>query len=112
MAKCAKGIQNAHFCYKPKANALPCPRGKARGTGDTTTLHSLTPAPAFEGRVSTHHLHSTPARPADPHPYTRYLGLLSRKSQALMALLRRRQENTALLSSCGLTGAATTRFPY
>ena len=63
MAKCAKGIQNAHFCYRPKANALPCPRGKARGTGDTTTLHSLTPAPAFEGRVSTHHLHSTPARP-------------------------------------------------
>ena len=55
MAKCAKGIQNAHFCYRPKANALPCPRGKARGTGDTTTLHSLTPAPAFEG---THHLHS------------------------------------------------------
>ena len=63
------------------------PRGKARGTGDTTTLHSLTQAPAFEGRVSTHHLHSTPARPADPNPYTRYLGLLSRKSQALMALL-------------------------
>ena len=87
MAKCAEGIRNAHFCYRPKANALPCPRGKARGTGDTTTLHSLTPAPAFEGRVSTHHLHSTPARPADPHPYTRYLGLLSRKTQALVALL-------------------------
>ena len=52
VAKCAKGIQNAHFCYRPKANALPCPRGKARGTGDTTTLHSLTPAPAFEGRVT------------------------------------------------------------
>ena len=87
MAKCAKGIQNAHFCYRSKANALSCPRGKARGTGDTTTLHSLTPAPAFEGRVSTHHLHSTPARAADPNPYTRYLGLLSRKSQALMALV-------------------------
>ena len=87
MAKCAEGIQNAHFCYRPKANALPCPRGKARGTGDTTTLHSLTPAPAFERRVSTHHLHSTPARPADPNPYTRYLGLLSRKTQALVALL-------------------------
>ena len=87
MAKCAKGIQNAHFCYRPKANALPCPRGKARGTGDATTLHSLTPAPAFEGRVSTHHLHSTPARPADPNPYTRYLGLLSRKTQALVAPL-------------------------
>ena len=85
MAKCAKGIQNAHFCYRPKANTLPCPRGKARGTGDPTTLHSLTPA--FEGRVSTHQLHSTPARPADPNPYTRYLGLLSRKSRALMALL-------------------------
>ena len=87
MAKCAEGIQNAHFCYRPKANALPCPRVKARGTGDTTTLHSLTPALAFEGRVSTHHLHSTPARPADPNPYTRYLGLLSRKTQALVALL-------------------------
>ena len=111
MAKCAKGIQNAHLGYRPKANALPCPRGKARGTGDTTTLHSLTPAPAFEGRVSTHHLHSTPARPADPNPYTRYLGLLSRKTQALVALLCRGQENTALLSSCGLTGDATTRFP-
>ena len=36
------------------------------GTGDTTTLHALTPAPAFEGKVSTHHLHSTTARPADP----------------------------------------------
>ena len=87
MAKCAKGIKNAHFCQGPEANALPCPRGKARGTGDTTTLHSLTPAPAFEGRVSTHHLHSTPARPADPKTSTRYLGLLSRKTQALVALL-------------------------
>ena len=87
MAKCAKGIQNAHFCYRPKANALPCPRGKARGTGDTTTLHSLTPAPAFEGTVSTHNLDSTPARPADPNPYTHHLMLLSKKSRALMALL-------------------------
>ena len=87
MAKCAKGIQNAHFCPRPKANALPCPRGKARGTGDTTTLHSLMPAPAFEGRVSTHHLHSTPARPADPNPYTHYLVLLSMKSRVLMTLL-------------------------
>ena len=87
MAKCAKGIQNAHFCYRPKANALPCPRGKARGTGDTTTLHSLTPAPAFEGRLSTHHLHSPPARPADPNLYTRYWVLLSKFTQALMALL-------------------------
>ena len=87
MAKCAKGIQNARFWYRPKANALPCPQGKARRTGDTTTLHSLTPAAAFEGRVSTHHLHSTPARPADPNSYTRYLVLLSKKSRALMALL-------------------------
>ena len=87
MAKCANGIQNAYFCYRPKANALPCPRGKARRTGDTTTLHSLTPAPAFEGRVSTHHLHSTPARPADPNPYIRYLVLLSMMSRVLMTLL-------------------------
>ena len=50
-------------------------------TGDTTTLHSLTPAPAFEGRVSTHHLHSTPARLADPNTYTLYLELLSMKSR-------------------------------
>ena len=75
------------FAKGQKANALPCPRGKACGTGDTTTLHSLTPAPAFEGRVSTHHLRSTPARPADPNPYTRYLVLLSKMSRALMALL-------------------------
>ena len=87
MAKCAKGIENAPFCYRPKANALPCPRGKARGTGDTTTLHSLTSAPAFEGRVSTHHLHSTPARLADPSPYTHYLVLLSMMSRVLMTLL-------------------------
>ena len=87
MAKCAKGIQNAHFCGRPKANALPCPRGEARGTGDTTTLHSLTPAPAFEGRVSTHHLHSTPARPADPNTYTRYLEMLLKLSRVLLTLL-------------------------
>ena len=87
MAKCAKGIQNAHFCYRPKANALPCSRGKGHGTEDTTTLHSLTPAPAFEDRVSTHHLHSTPARPADPNTYTRYLSLLSMRSQVLLTLL-------------------------
>ena len=57
------------------------------GTGDTNTLHSLTPAPAFEGRVSTHHLHSTPARPADPNPYTRYWVLLSKMSRVLMTHL-------------------------
>ena len=56
---------------------------ETRRTGDTTTLHSLTPAPAFEGRVSTHHLHSTPARPADPNTYTRYLVLLSMRSRVL-----------------------------
>ena len=87
MAKCAKGIQNAHCCQRPKANTLPCARGKARGTGDSTTLHSLTPAPAFEGRVSIHHLHSTPARPADPNIYTRYLEMLSKLSQVLLTLL-------------------------
>ena len=75
------------FLLRPKANALPCPRGKARGTGDTTTLHSLTPAPAFEGRVSTHHLHSTPARPAEPNTYTRYLALLLKDSRVLLTLL-------------------------
>ena len=87
MAKCAKGIQNAHFCQRAKANALPCPRVKARGTGDSTTLHSLTPAPAFEGRVSTHHLHSTPARRADPNTYTLYWELMSMNSRVLLNLL-------------------------
>ena len=37
---------------KAKAKTLPYARGKARGAGDTTTLHSLLPAPAFECRVS------------------------------------------------------------
>ena len=37
--------------------------------------------------MSTHHLHSIPARPADPNPYTRYLVLLSMKSRVLMTLL-------------------------
>ena len=48
MAKFAKGIQNAHFSKGQKLTHSP-----ARGTGDTTTLHSLMPAPAFEGRLST-----------------------------------------------------------
>ena len=75
------------FAKGQKGNALPCPRGKARGTGDTTTLHSLAPAPAFEGRVSTQHLHSTPARPADPNTYTRYFESLSKMSRVLLTLL-------------------------
>ena len=41
------------FFQRPKANTLPYPRGKTRGAGDTTTLHSLMPAPGFEGRFST-----------------------------------------------------------
>ena len=60
---------------------------KARRTGDTTTLHSLTPAPAFEDRVSTHYFHSTRARPADPNTYTLYLELMSMKSQVLLTAL-------------------------
>ena len=87
MAKCAKGIQNAHFCERPKANALPCPRGKARGTRDTTTLQSLTPGPAFEGRVSTHHLRSTPTRVADPNTYTLYWESKAFKYRVLLTLL-------------------------
>ena len=75
------------FATGQKLTHSPAQRGKARGTGDTTTLHSLTPAPAFEGRVSTHHLHSPPARPADPNPYTRYWVLLSKSTQALISLL-------------------------
>ena len=86
MAKCAKGIQTPIFAKGQKANALPCPRGTARGTGDTTTLHSLTPAPAFEVRVSTHHLRSTPARLADPNTYTLYSELKAMKSRVLLTL--------------------------
>ena len=57
--------------------------------GQETALHytTRTPAPAFEGRVSTHHLHSTPARPADPNTYTRYLVLLLKESRVLLTLL-------------------------
>ena len=75
------------FAKGQKLTHSPAHEGKARGTGDTTTLHSLTPAPPFEGRVSTHRLPSTPARPADPNPYTRYLVLLSMKSRVLMTLV-------------------------
>ena len=75
------------FATGQKLTHSPAHEEKARGTGDTTTLHSLTPAPAFEGRVSTHHLHSPLARPADPNPYTRYWVLQSKFTQALMALL-------------------------
>ena len=70
-----------------KLTHSPAHEEKARGTGDSTTLHSLTPAPAFEGRVSTHHLHSTPARPSDPNTYTRYLEVLSKMSRVLLTVL-------------------------
>ena len=68
-------------------NELPCPRGKARGTGDSTTLHTLTPAPAFEGKVSGHQLHSTHSKLADPNTYTLYWELTSMKSWVLLTLL-------------------------
>ena len=86
MAKCAKGIQYADFTKGPKAKALPCQHGKARGTGDTITLHSLTPGPAFEVKVSTQHLHSSPARPTDPNTYRHYLVFMAMRSQALLNL--------------------------
>ena len=53
MAKCAKGMQKAHFSKGQKLTHSPAHKEKQRGTGDTTTLHSVTPAPAFKGRVST-----------------------------------------------------------
>ena len=84
---CAKGIQDAHFSKGQKLTHSPAHVEKPRGTGDTTTLHSLTPAPAFEGRVSTNHLHSSPARLAAPNPHTRYLGLMSKRSRALLTPL-------------------------
>ena len=37
--------------------------------------------------MSTHHLHSTRARPADPNTYTRYLVLLLKESRVLRTLL-------------------------
>ena len=70
-----------------KLTHSPAHEEKHAGQETPTTLHSLTPAPAFEGRVSTHHLHSTPARPADPNRYTRYWVLLSKITQVLMTLL-------------------------
>ena len=51
MAKCAKGIQNARFSKGQKLTHSPAHEEKH--AGDTTTLHTLMPAPAFEGRVST-----------------------------------------------------------
>ena len=75
------------FAKGQKLTHSPAHKERAPGTRDTTILHSLTPAPAFKGRAITHHLHSTPARPADPNPYTRYLVLLSLKSRVLMTLV-------------------------
>ena len=49
------------------------------------------------------HLLQPPVRVATP-TRTHYLVLKSMKSWVRMTLLRRRQENTALLSSCGLAG--------
>ena len=64
------------------------PAREEKHAGQETPLHYTHKlAPAFEGRVSTHHLHSTPARPADPNPYTCYLVLLSMMSRVLMTLL-------------------------
>ena len=37
--------------------------------------------------MSTHHLHSTPTRLADPNPYTRYLELMSKRSRDLLTPL-------------------------
>ena len=53
LVKCAMGMQNACFSKAEKLTHTPCPQGKVRRAGDTTTLHSLMPAPAFAGRVST-----------------------------------------------------------
>ena len=83
---CAKGIQNAHFSKGQKLTHSPAHVEKHAGQ-ETTSPHSLTPAPAFEGRVSTQHLHSSPARLADPNTYTRYWGLMSKMCRALLTLL-------------------------
>ena len=48
VAKCAKGIQKAHFSKGGKMKHT-----KARAARDTATLHSLMPVPAFEGTLST-----------------------------------------------------------
>ena len=60
--------------------------------------------------MSIQHLHSTPARPAGPNTYTRYLELLSKMSQFLLNPPVRNQENTALLGDCGLTGTPLRVF--
>ena len=47
MAKCAKGIQNAHFCSRPKANALPWPTRKStRDRGHHYSTH-----PTYSGTI-------------------------------------------------------------
>ena len=52
------------------------------------------------------HLAQAPTQ--DYHSYTHtLLGVV----EEYVVGPRRRQENTALLSNCGLTGDATTRFP-
>ena len=55
--------------------------------------------------MSTNHLHSSPARLADPNSYTRYLIEVAIKEVAgPIDPPVKEQENTALLSNCALTG--------
>ena len=48
-----QGYTKRPFSERAKANTIPCPRGNTRRVGDTTTLHTLLPEAACEGRVST-----------------------------------------------------------
>ena len=65
----------------------------------------LTHSPAHEEK------HAGQETPLHYTPYLQWHHPGGRALLQLMTLLWRRQENTALLSSCGLTGDATTRFP-
>ena len=53
LAKCAKGIQKAHFSRRQELTHPSAHEEKHAEQEKTTTLHSLMPAPAFGGRVST-----------------------------------------------------------
>ena len=90
------------------------PAHEEKHAGQETPLHYFTTHPTYSGTilVGEHfcNLLKPPLRTTTP-TRTLYWVWLKIKSWVLKTLLRRRQENTALLSNCGLTGDATTHFP-
>ena len=84
---CAKGIQNAHCSKDQKVTHSPARVEKHAGPETPLQYTHSGKHQTLEGRVSTQHLHSSPARLADPKPYTRHSGLMSKRSRALLTLL-------------------------